>query len=274
MGRVIAAMVDPNPQVAGKGLGRLQEAGIPAEHGLLEAQARALNPGFVKRMETGRPWVRCKLAMSLDGRTAMASGESKWITGEDARRDVHRLRARSSAIVTGVGTVLADDPALTVRLDDMEIERQPLRVVVDTHLSLPLDARLLRQPGRTLVMTCSDDNDAREALEANGAEVVQLPYCSDVVDMAVVLDTLGELEVNEVLVETGATLSGAMLQADLIDELVVYVAPLLMGHEARPLFRLPEIGSMDDRIELELRDQRMVGRDMRLTFEVVGRKGE
>ncbi len=274
VGRVIAAMVDPNPQVAGKGLGRLQEAGIPAKHGLLEAQARALNPGFVKRMETGRPWVRCKLAMSLDGRTAMASGESKWITGEDARRDVHRLRARSSAIVTGVGTVLADDPALTMRLDDMEIERQPLRVVVDTHLSLPLDARLLRQPGRTLVMTCSEDNDAREALEANGAEVVQLPYCSDVVDMAVVLDTLGEMEVNEVLVETGATLSGAMLQAGLINELIVYVAPLLMGHEARPLFRLPGIESMDDRIELELRDQRMVGRDMRLTFEVVGRKGE
>ncbi len=268
VGRVICAMIDPNPRVAGQGMGRLQAAGIETAHGLLEAQARALNPGFVKRMETGRPWVRLKLAMSLDGRTAMASGESKWITGEDARRDVHRLRARSSAIVTGVGTVLADDPALTARLDEPPVERQPLRVVVDTHLSLPLTAKLLRQPGRTLVMTCSDDADAREALEAGGAEVVQLPYCSDVVDMAVVLDTLGEMEINEVLVETGATLSGALLQAGLIDELIVYVAPILMGHEARPLFRLPGLASMADRIELELIEQRMVGRDMRLRYRI------
>ncbi len=268
VGRVIAAMIDPNPDVAGGGLQRLREAGIDTAHGLLEAQARALNPGFVKRMESGRPWVRCKLAMSLDGRTAMASGESQWITGDAARRDVHRLRARSSAIVTGVGTVLADDPALTARLADVSLARQPVRVVVDTHLSLPPGAKLLRQPGRTLVMTCSDDKDAAAALEASGAEVVRLPVCSDVVDMGAVLDILGEMEVNEVLLETGATLSGAVLQAGLIDELIVYVAPVLMGHEARPLFRLPGLDRMDDRITLELRDQRMVGRDMRLQYRI------
>ncbi len=268
VGLVIAAMIDPNPEVAGGGLNRLREAGIETAHGLLEAQARALNPGFIKRMETGRPWVRCKLAMSLDGRTALASGESKWITGDAARQDVHRLRARSSAIVTGVGTVLADDPALTARLAEGEAERQPLRVVVDTHLSLPLEAKLLKQPGRTLIMTCSDDEDAAAALEANGAEVVRLPLCSDVVDMGAVLDILGEMAVNEVLLETGATLSGAVLQAGLLDEIVIYMAPLLMGHDARPLFRLPGIDTMAERIELELLDQRMVGRDMRLRYRL------
>lgn len=266
--RVVAAMEDPNPEVAGKGLAQLRAAGIRVECGLLREQAERLNPGFISRMRRGRPWVRCKLAMSLDGRTALASGESKWITGDAARQDVHRLRARSSAIVTGVGTVLADDPALTARLAEGEAERQPLRVVVDTHLSLPLEAKLLKQPGRTLIMTCSDDEDAAAALEANGAEVVRLPLCSDVVDMGAVLDILGEMAVNEVLLETGATLSGAVLQAGLLDEIVIYMAPLLMGHDARPLFRLPGIDTMAERIELELLDQRMVGRDMRLRYRL------
>jgi diaminohydroxyphosphoribosylaminopyrimidine deaminase/5-amino-6-(5-phosphoribosylamino)uracil reductase len=232
----------------------------------METQARALNPGFIKRMQTGRPYVRNKLAMSLDGRTAMASGESKWITSEAARADVHRLRARSSAIVTGVGTVLADDPNLTVRLDG--IERQPLRVVLDTHLSTPTNARILQQPGRTLVMTCSDDEAAREALQHAGAEVICLPFCSDTVDMLAVLDTLGEMEVNEVLVETGATLSGAMLKAGLIDELVIYMAPILMGDSARGLFRLPGMDSMDQKIELNISDIRAVGQDWRITATV------
>jgi len=264
--RVVAAMQDPNPHVAGKGLQQLQEAGIEVHSGLLEADAGALNPGFIQRMRTGRPFVRNKLAMSLDGRTAMGSGESRWITSEAARQDVHRLRARSSAVVTGVGTILADDPSLNVRLDGFE--RQPLRVVVDTHLSMPDTARMLKLPGRTLVMTCSDDSGARERLERAGAEVIVLPYCGNAVDMEVVLDTLGQMEVNEVLVETGATLGGAMLRAGLIDEMVLYLAPILMGHEARPLFRLPGLETMEQRIELELLDQRRVGRDWKLRYKV------
>ena len=264
--RVVVAIQDPHSRVAGQGIQQLRAAGIEVEVGVLEAQARALNPGFIKRMQTGRPYVRSKLAMSLDGRTAMASGESKWITSEAARQDVHRLRARSSAIVTGVGTVLADDPNLTVRLDGME--RQPLRVVLDTHLSTPPNARILQQPGRTLVMTCSDDEAAREALEHAGAEVHCLPYCNNTVDMQAVLDTLGEREVNEVLLETGATLSGAMLRAGLIDELVIYMAPTLMGDNARGLFRLPGLDSMEQKIDLNISDIRAVGQDWRITATV------
>ncbi|MGW8227356.1 MAG: bifunctional diaminohydroxyphosphoribosylaminopyrimidine deaminase/5-amino-6-(5-phosphoribosylamino)uracil reductase RibD [Gammaproteobacteria bacterium] len=265
--RVVVAMQDPHSRVAGKGLQQLRDAGIDVEVGVLESQAQALNPGFIKRMQTGRPYVRNKLAMSLDGRTAMASGESKWITSEAAREDVQRLRARSSAIVTGVGTVLADDPSMTVRLDGLE--RQPLRIVVDTHLSMPLTARMLQQPGRTVVMTCSDDEVAREALEHAGAEVVELPFCSNTVDMQAVLDTLGEMEVNEVLVETGATLSGAMLQAGLIDELVIYMAPTLMGNGARGLFHLPGLNTMAQKIDLEITDMRAVGKDWKITARVM-----
>lgn len=266
VGRVVVAMQDPHSRVAGQGLQQLIEAGIEVEVGVLEAQAKALNPGFIKRMQTGRPYVRNKLAMSLDGRTAMASGESKWITAEAARMDVQRLRARSSAIITGVGTVLADDPSMTVRLEG--IERQPLRVVVDTNLSMPTTARMLQQPGRTLVMTCSDDEAAREMLELAGAEVVRLPFCNNTVDMQAVLDTLGEMEVNEVLVETGATLSGAMLQAGLIDELVIYMAPILMGDGARGLFRLPGLESMQQKIGLDITNVRAVGKDWRITARV------
>jgi len=264
--RVVVAMQDPHSRVAGEGLQQLRDAGIEVELGVLETQAQALNPGFIKRMRTGRPYVRNKLAMSLDGRTAMASGESKWITSDAAREDVQRLRARSSAIVTGVGTVLADDPSMTVRLAG--IERQPLRVVVDTHLSMPVTARMLQQPGRTLVMTCSEDEAAREALEHAGAEVIGLPFCSDTVDMQAVLDALGEMEVNEVLVETGATLSGAMLQAGLIDELVIYMAPTLMGNGARGLFHLPGLDTMAQKINLEITDMRAVGRDWKITARV------
>lgn len=264
--RVVVAMQDPHSRVAGQGLQRLRDAGIEVEVGVLEAQARALNPGFIKRMQTGRPYVRNKLAMSLDGRTAMASGESKWITSDAARQDVQRLRARSSAIVTGVGTVLADDPSMTVRLDG--IERQPLRVVLDTHLSMPTNAQMLQHAGRTLVMTCSDDEAAREALEQAGAEVNCLPFCSNTVDMQAVLDTLGEMEVNEVLLETGATLSGAMLKAGLIDELVIYMAPILMGDNARGLFRLPGLDSMEQKIDLNISDIRAVGQDWRITATV------
>lgn len=264
--RVVAAMVDPHSRVAGNGLQQLQEAGIETTSGLLEAQAEALNPGFIKRMRFGRPYVRSKLAMSLDGRTAMASGESKWITSEAARLDVQRLRARSSAILTGVGTVLADDPSMTVRSE--EVRNQPIRVVVDTHLSMPADAKMLKQAGETLVFTCSEDGGKSE-LEAAGAKVVTMPYCATDVDLESVLDQLGEMEINEVLVETGATLSGGFLKAGLIDELVIYAAPLLMGDSARALFHLPGLESMEQKIELEMIDQRMVGQDMRMTAKVI-----
>lgn len=263
--RVVAAMQDPNPLVAGSGIQQLREAGLQVELGLLEAEAKALNPGYIKRMSMGRPLVRNKLAMSLDGRTAMADGESKWITGEAARLDVQRLRARSSAILTGVGTILADDPAMTVRLD--ETERQPLRVIIDTNLSTPVEARILKEPGQTLIVTCSDDQDIIEQLTAAGAQVKQLPSSREggSVDLNAVLDLLTEMHINEVLLETGATLSGAMLEAELIDELVIYMAPVLMGDAARGLYRLPHLQSMGDKIQLEITDTRIIGPDLRIT---------
>lgn len=261
--RVVVAMQDPNPRVAGNGMRQLQNAGIQVELGLLEPQAKALNPGFIQRMQVHRPYVRNKLAVSLDGRTAMADGESKWITGDAAREDVQRLRARSSAIMTGVGTVLADDPALTVRLPGTE--RQPLRVVIDSNLSTPLDARVLKEPGQTVIMTVNPDQDLHETLRVAGAEVVQIGDAGRTVDLRVVLAMLAERNINEVLLETGATLSGAMLEAELIDEIVIYMAPLLMGDAARGLYRLPQLQHMADRIELDIRDVRPVGRDLRIT---------
>ncbi|VAX08717.1 Diaminohydroxyphosphoribosylaminopyrimidine deaminase / 5-amino-6-(5-phosphoribosylamino)uracil reductase [hydrothermal vent metagenome] len=266
LARVVVAMQDPHARVNGGGIAQLRKAGIQVDIDLLAEQATALNPGFIKRMQRGRPFVRCKLGMSLDGRTAMASGESKWITSAAAREDVQRLRARSSAILTGVGTVLADDPSMTVRLDG--IERQPLRVVADTHLSMPESAKMLSLPGHTLVLTCSDDDAAAQRLQQAGAEVKIMPYCSSSVSMEAVLDTLAEMEVNEVLLETGATLSGAMLQQGLIDELIIYMAPVLMGDNARGLFHLPGLEKMADKIQLELSDVRAVGCDLRLTAKV------
>ena len=264
--RVVIAMVDPNPKVSGDGIQQLIDAGIEVDTGVLEAQAKALNPGFIQRMTGGSPIVRCKLAMSLDGRTAMADGESKWITSEAARNDVHHWRARSSAIVTGVGTVLADDPSMTARIDE-DVE-MPLRVIVDTNLSTPVTAKILKQSGQTLIMTCSDDEGAIEQLEAVGAKVIQVPKKHNMVDLAAVLETLGEMEINEILLETGATLSGAMLDQGLIDEMIIYVAPLLLGDGARGLFRLPAIEKMSDRVELNINDVRAVGRDWRIMAKV------
>lgn len=264
--RVVAAMVDPHDKVAGKGLEQLSQAGIKVENGLLEQQAKDLNPGFIKRMRTGLPYVTCKLAMSLDGRTAMASGESKWITSEAARLDVQQLRARSDAILTGAGTILADDPAMTVRLEG--VEKQPVRVVVDTNLSTPANARLLKEPGTTLLMTCSSDEDVKQTLIATGAKIHEMPFCNKVVDLESVLKQLGEMSLNHVLLETGATLSGAMLKAGLVDELVIYIAPVIMGSDARGLFNLPGMEEMKDKIELDVFEQRMVGKDNRVRARV------
>jgi diaminohydroxyphosphoribosylaminopyrimidine deaminase/5-amino-6-(5-phosphoribosylamino)uracil reductase len=274
--RVVAAMLDPNPVVAGQGMARLAQAGIDTHSGVLESEATALNPGYLKRMHTGRPYVRCKLAMSLDGRTAMASGESKWITGEEARRDVQRLRARSDAILTGIGTVLADDPSMNVRLGPEELSGvetahylcQPLRVVLDSQLRLPVSARMLSLPGRTLVLTAADPQHGA-ALSATGAEVVSLPAMGDGIDLGAVLDELGQRQINEVLIEAGPTLAGAALAAGLIDELVIYLAPHLMGDAARGLFHLPGVAHMAERIALSIDDIRAVGGDWRISARPV-----
>ena len=268
--RVVVAMKDPNPRVAGGGLQALERAGIATACGLLAAPAEALNAGFVLRMGQGRPLVRCKLAMSLDGRTAMASGESQWITGDAARADVHRWRARSGAVICGLGTVLADDPSLTVRLAEVEAPRggwrQPLRVVLDPRLSIQENARMLRLPGRTLVATAAEDREQAQRLAAAGAAVLRFPEGLDAVDLPALLRYLAaEEHINEVLVETGATLSGAFLRSGLVDELLLYVAPHLMGDGARGLFHLPGLERMDQRIGLEITDVRAVGSDWRIT---------
>ncbi len=266
--RVVSAMQDPNPQVAGRGLQRLKDAGIQAEVGLLEAQARSLNPGFIKRMETGLPFVRVKLAMSVDGRTAMQSGESQWITGSAARQDVQRLRAKSSAIITGIGSILLDDSALTVRPAELGLEnaeqiatRQPLRVVLDTTGRMPEQAKILQQPGRTLWVTTGER-------EMPGAEVIAPESLDGRVDLKWLLTYLAETEqVNEVLVEAGAQLSGAFIEAGLADELVVYMAPTLMGSSARPLLHLP-LDKMAQQKRMQMLDLRQLGDDIRMTYRL------
>lgn len=266
--RVVAAMRDPNPQVAGAGLARLREAGVAVACGLLAEQAEGLNRGFAKRMRSGRPYVVGKLAMSLDGRTALANGASFWITGEAARRDAHRLRARSSAIVTGIGTLLADDPAMTARLDGEEV-LQPLRVVLDSHLRTPPGAKLVQAPGGALIITLSDDTQRRQALEQAGFEVLRLPADADGrLCLAGVLDELGRRQINEVMLEAGPTLNGTWLQSGLVDEWVAYMAPCLLGDTARGLFTLPALAAMDQRQRLEWLDVRQVGADLRLRFRL------
>lgn len=263
--RIISAMPDPNPVVAGRGLERLRRDGVVVETGLLESLARNLNPGYIKRMENQRPYVRCKLAMSLDGRTAMTDGESQWISGTPSRTDVQRLRAQSSAIMTGIGTVLADDPRLTVR--DMDTGgRQPLRVVIDPNLKFPATARMLKEEGRTLIFTHGGNKLVQERLSFAGAEIIVLPEDGFLAAVQRYL-ALTE-EVNEVLLESGARLAGAMLQQTLVDEIIVYQAPLLMGDGARGLFHLPAIASMADVIKLEITDIRHIGEDMRIKLKV------
>lgn len=275
--RMVCAMVDPNPSVAGRGIERLRAAGIEVAGGLMEREARALNPGFIKRMERGLPLVRLKLAMSVDGRTAMASGESQWITGPQARSDVQRLRARSSAIITGIDSLLMDDSSLTVRAEELGLEqaeeiavRQPLRVVLDSRLRLPENARILRQPGRTLVVTLSRDEAKHAQLNDAGAEVLaRTDGDSDGhVRLRAVLEYLARVEqCNEVLVECGATLAGAFVDAGLVDELVVYMAPKLLGSSARPLLALP-LQRMAQQIPLELVDVRHLGVDLRFDWRL------
>lgn len=262
--RVVAAMEDPNPLVAGGGMQKLRQAGVETASGLLEQAARALNPGFITAMTLKRPRVRVKLAASLDGRTAMASGESKWITGDAARRDVQRLRAECSGLITGIGTVLADNPSLDVRLDGMT--RQPERIVLDSTLRMPSSARLLSNGGKVRVFAAQDDVQRREELALAGAHVEVLESDDGAVPLSALLERLVALGHTDVLVEAGATLAGAFLQQGLADELVLYLAPSLLGHEARPLLALPGMETLAERIDLQVRDVRAVGGDLRLNL--------
>jgi diaminohydroxyphosphoribosylaminopyrimidine deaminase / 5-amino-6-(5-phosphoribosylamino)uracil reductase len=266
--RVVIAAGDPNPRVDGKGAAALRAAGIVVESGLMEEEATDLNGGFFRRMRTGRPLLRVKLAMSLDGRTALANGESRWITGEAAREDVHRWRARSSAVLTGVGTVLADDPRLDVRLPDEPgvVRRQPLRVVLDSQLRTPPGARLFQTPGEVLILTTlSAPEDPRAlSLTAHGARLESLPLDGERIALSAVLDRLGELEQNEVLVEAGATLAGELLRQALADELLLYVGLRLLGPSARALVAMPPLSRLADAASFSLIDIQQVGDDLRL----------
>ena len=259
--RVVAAMQDPNPRVAGEGLQRLRAARIAVETGLSEVQARELNIGFVARMTRARPWLRIKTAASLDGRTALRSGQSQWITGAAARRDGHRWRARSCAVMVGVGTLLADNPRLTVR--EVKTTRQPLRVVVDRQLEIPLDAHVL-EGGHALIVTAQDRPEKVRQLEQLGAQVVRLPNPEGKVDLVALMHELARRELNEVLVESGGRLNGALLRAHVVDELVVYLASHLLGDTARGMFDLGELTALDQRVELTIREVRRVGSDLRI----------
>jgi len=259
--RVVAAMSDPNPLVAGQGLALLQAAGIATAGGLLENEARELNIGFVARMTRGRPWLRLKAAASLDGKTALNNGVSQWITGPDARRDGHRWRARACAILTGIGTVRDDDPQLSVR--DFDTPRQPLRVVVDSTLETPLTAKVLHG-GAVLVAAAVDDEKRANSLRAAGAEVAVLPNPHGKVELKALLEELGRRGINEVHAEAGFKLNGSLLREGLVDELLLYLAPCLIGHDASGLFNLPELTTLDGKRRLQIRDLRQVGEDIRL----------
>jgi len=263
--RVVAAMQDPNPKVAGGGLALLRAAGIRTDCGILEEQARELNIGFVSRMQRGRPWVRVKTAASLDGRTALNNGASQWITGPQARRDGHRWRARSCAVMTGIGTLLHDDPQLTVR--HVATSRQPVRIVVDRHLELPLSARIL-EGGNVLVATGVDNTERARILAQTGAEILVLPNADGKVDLPALLQELGRREMNEILVESGNRLNGALLRAGVVDELLLYFAPQLLGDVSRGMFDVGELTSLDQRVDLSVREVRRVGDDLRIVTRV------
>lgn len=265
--RVVYGMEDPNPQVTGRGFEQLRAAGVEVVGPVAEGDALALNPGFVKRMLTGRPRVTCKLAMSLDGRTAMASGESRWITGRRAREDVQRLRAASCAIVTGIDTVLMDGASLTVRREDWPEApagdiRQPLRVVLDSHCRLPPEAPLLAQAAPVLLMHAADAEPPGGYPDF--VETLAMPASEGRIDLQALLVELGRRGCNEVMVEAGATLAGGFLRLGLLDVMVIYLSAKLLGSEARPLFDLP-IQRMAGQLPLKIQDIRAVGDDFRLT---------
>lgn len=267
VGKVIVAMPDPFREVSGRGLEIMQEAGIETEVGLMQAAAEALNPGFISRVTRGRPRVRLKIAASLDGAIAMSNGESQWITGPEARNDVQKLRAQSGAVMTGVGTVLTDDPSLNVRAPELDTRGlQPLRVVLDSSLQMPATAGMLSLPGATLVC-CTGDHDAT-GLEKAGAEVREFGAHGSLVNVFEVLAALSEREINDVLVEAGPHLTGYLLEKDLVDELVIYQSPHIMGSNTRGMFNTPSWSTLADRRTLNIADVRRVGTDTRITARI------
>lgn len=255
--RVVIAARDPSAAVNGQGIARLKAAGITVDCGLMAREAAALNEGFLHRAATGRCFVRLKIAMSLDGATAMDSGESQWITGAAARADVQRLRAESGAILTGLGTVRADNPALTVRDSRFDIPEQPLRVVADSKLRMPADARMLGRPGRTMIATCGHG-------VLPGAEVFTVAPGNRGIDLGALMKELGSRDINLLLVEAGPTLAGELLTADLVDELVIYQAPLILGSATRRVALTPELRKLADGRRLRVIDRRQVGADTRI----------
>lgn len=259
--RVVATMQDPNPLVSGKGNERLKQSGIAVETGLFAEEARELNVGFVSRMTRGLPWVRLKVAASLDGKTALANGRSQWITGEAARRDGHHWRARACAVLTGAGTVRDDDPRLTVR--DVPTTRQPLRVVVDSKLETPPAAKIL-EGGGVLVAAAREDKAKIAALRAKGAEVIVMPNSEGKVELGDLFRELARREMNEVHVEAGLRLNGSLLREGFVDELLLYLAPSIIGDKAQGMFELPELADLAGRRQLVIRDLCAVGSDIRV----------
>lgn len=259
--RVVVAMTDPNPIVSGRGIARLRAAGLSVETGLLEAEARELNIGFISRMTRGRPWLRLKAAATLDGKTALTNGISQWITGPAARRDGHRWRARACAVLTGIGTVLADDPRLDVR--EVPCERQPWRVVIDSRLETPPEAKVL-DGGHCLIATASEDAGRHARLVERGAEILVLPNASGKVELPALMLALGARGFNEIHAEAGFKLNGSLLREHCVDELLLYMAPMLVGDNAQGLFNLAAMTGLDEALLLDIRDMRVLGRDLRV----------
>jgi len=259
--RVVAAMLDPDPRTAGQGAARLAQAGVNVKTGVMENDALALNRGFASRVTRGRPWTRLKIAASLDGKTALLNGKSQWITGEAARNDGHHWRARACAVLTGIGTVRDDDPQLTVRA--VTTPRQPLRVVIDSRLELPLTARVLGGGG--VLIACAVMDEAKAAkLKDHGAEIVVLPNAAGKVELRALMQELGRRGINELLVEAGHKLNGSLISENCVDELLLYLAPSLLGERAYGMADLPELTDLADRRELTIDDVRMVGGDIRV----------
>ena len=264
--RVVAAMLDPDPRTAGQGLAYLRAANIDTQCGVCDAKARELNMGFTSRVTRGRPWVRMKIAASLDGRTALANGQSQWITGTEARRDGHQWRARACAVLTGIGTVKDDDPQLNVR--EVATTRQPLRVIVDSRLETPPTAKIL-QGGGALIFCAHDDAKKSAVLRAAGAEIVVLPDASGKVELPALLRELGRRGINELHIEAGHKLNGSLIREACVDELLLYLAPCLLGDTAQGMAALPELASLDARRNLVINETRMVGGDLRLLARLV-----
>ncbi|WP_347986959.1 bifunctional diaminohydroxyphosphoribosylaminopyrimidine deaminase/5-amino-6-(5-phosphoribosylamino)uracil reductase RibD [Methylomonas sp. AM2-LC] len=262
--RVVVAMQDPNPLVSGQGLQQLRAAGIEVVCGVLQTEAELLNRGFFKRMQLGLPWITSKMACSLDGRTGMASGESKWITSPQARQDVQNFRAASSAILTGIGTILYDDPQLDARVDFDVL--QPIKVVVDSQLRIPVNAKILHNSAETWIMTCSENVQKQKQLTDAGCKIWQVPSVNGRPDLFQVFQLLAKQQINTVWIEAGATLNGSLLETNLVDEWLIYMAPCILGDQGRGLFHLPKLQRMADKKQLSLLNVRQLGPDVRMLF--------